>query len=311
MSKKKIRINGNNPSVSEVFSFFITSQAAKGVSDKTLANYQSHFKSFSQHLDSSVPMSSLKIETIEQMVVSMRKSGLAHNSISSYLRVFRTFINWCRRRGYSHLTMPNYKDEETVQDTYTDEELRRLLVKPKREAGFCEYRNWVIINFLLNCGCRSGTLREIRTSDVDLESRQVVYRHTKNRHLQNMPLCSLMIAILKEYMVIRGGAPSDFLFCDIYGNQLSESALKTAIHRYNKKRGVEKTSVHAFRHTFSRKFLIDCHGDAFTLQRLLGHTTLTMTKHYCNIYDSDIVGQFDTLSPLNQIAKSTTIIRRT
>ena len=49
------------------------------------------------------------------------------------------------------------------------------------------------------------------------------------------------------------------------------------IVKYNNSRGVERTSIHAFRHTFARKYLVDCGGDAFSLQRLMDHSTLKMT----------------------------------
>ena len=79
---------------------------------------------------------------------------------------------------------------------------------------------------------------------------------------------------------------------------LSANALRLAIERHNRSRGVEKTSIHLFRHTFARKYLIDCGGDAFMLQKLLGHSTLKMTRHYCNIYDADLAKNYDRLSPL-------------
>ena len=95
--------------------------------------------------------------------------------------------------------------------------------------------------------------------------------------------------------------PAEYLFCDQYGDMLSENGLRLAIAHYNRSRGVEKTSIHLFRHTFARKYLVDCGGDAFMLQRLLGHSTLKMTKHYCAIYDADIAKNFDRFSPLAQI----------
>ena len=105
-------------------------------------------------------------------------------------------------------------------------------------------------------------------------------------------------------MKIRGGKQTDYLFCDEYGRMLTENALRLAITHYNHSRGVEKTSIHLFRHTFARKYLVDCGGNAFTLQKLLGHATLKMTKHYCNIYDADIAKSFDRFSPLAQMNAS-------
>ena len=104
-------------------------------------------------------------------------------------------------------------------------------------------------------------------------------------------------------MAVRQGKPEDYLFCNQYGEMLSENALRLAIGRYNNSRGVQKTSIHLFRHTFARKYLVDCGGDAFTLQKLMGHSTLKMTKHYCAIFDSDISKNYDRFSPLAQLSK--------
>ena len=240
----------------------------------------------------------------------MIKSGLATNSISSYVRVFKTFMNWSRQQGYTTLTVPNYKQVETVKETYTDEELLLLLEKPKVNGTFCEYRNWVIINFLLNSGCRASTVRNIQNRDVDLSSSRIVFRHTKTHKVQVVPLCSQMLRILRDYLKVRGGKDSDYLFCDEYGGMLTANALRLAIERYNHSRGVEKTSIHLFRHTFARKYLIDCGGDAFMLQKLLGHSTLKMTRHYCNIYDADIANNFDRLSPLENMTQTKQKIRK-
>ncbi len=119
-----------------------------------------------------------------------------------------------------------------------------------------------------------------------------------------------MVSILREYMPIRSGTPEDYLFCDQYGGMLSMNGLRLAVARHNQSRGVEKTSTHLYRHTFARKYLVDCGGDAFMLQKLLGHSTLKMTKHYCAIYDADIAKDYDRFSPLAQLNQSKEKIRK-
>jgi integrase/recombinase XerD len=76
--------------------------------------------------------------------------------------------------------------------------------------------------------------------------------------------------------------------------------LRQGIETYNLSRGVSKTSIHLFRHTFAQRYLQNG-GDSLYLQKVLGHSTLAMTKHYCNIYDVDLVKTFDTFSPLATI----------
>ncbi len=293
----------SNKAVAEVFDDFVISQTAQGLSEITLTNYRHHFHSISRHLDIAQPVAALTKIKLEAMVVSMRQSGLAHNSISSYCRVLRTFFGWCQREGMSVPPLPQIKDKETVKESYTDDELEALLKKPKKNCSFCEYRNWVIVNFLMNCGCRAATVRNIQNRDVDLDTKQIVFRHNKNGKIQAVPLCSVMVSILREYMTVRRGKSDDYLFCDQYGSMLSMNALRLAMARHSQSRGVEKTSTHLYRHTFARKYLVDCGGDAFMLQKLLGHSTLKMTKHYCAIYDADIAKNFDRFSPLAQMAQ--------
>ena len=308
---KKIKFRGQlNKSIAEVFDEFVVSQTAQGLSPITLTTYRHHIHSISNHLDIQKPLDTLTRKDLEAMVVSMRASGLAHNSISSYCRVLRTFLNWCKRSGMNVPELPNIKDKETVKEAYTDAELMALLERPKKNCSFCDYRNWVIINFLMNSGCRSASVRNIQNRDVDLDARQIILRHNKNSKIQTVPLCSQMVSILREYMPIRGGKPEDYLFCDQYGGMLSQNGLRLAVARHNQSRGVEKTSAHLYRHTFARKYLVDCGGDAFMLQKLLGHSTLKMTKHYCAIYDADIAKDYDRFSPLAQLKQPKEKIRR-
>ena len=93
--------------------------------------------------------------------------------------------------------------------------IKRLLEKPKmRSTTFCEYRNWVIINLLLNSGCRAATIRSFLVKDVNLNNATITYRHTKNKSIQIVPLCSEVVSVMREYRGNRGD--------EIYFNHSSE-----------------------------------------------------------------------------------------
>ena len=110
--------------MAEVFDDFVFAQTAEGLSEVTIRNYKLHLHSISKHLDIQQPMKELTNRQLEEMIVSMRKSGLAHNSISAYARVFRTFLNWCQRQGVASLTMPHITDKETVKKPIRMKNLR-------------------------------------------------------------------------------------------------------------------------------------------------------------------------------------------
>ena len=290
--------------VSAYFDLFLSAVAARGAVDKTLLTYQQHFHAVSKRMDVNVPLDALSLADLDAMLITMREDGLSPSSINSYTRTLKSFFSWCNKEGHTTLNIKLYKAPETVKEVYTDEELQKLLRRPTANCNFCEYRNWVIINFLLNGGCRAATVRNIQIKDVDLSRRQIVLRHTKNGKVQFIPLCSTMVTILHDYMAIRAGSGSDYLFCNEFGGFLTENALRLAISKYNTSRGIERTSIHAFRHTFARMFLVDCGGDAFSLQRVMGHSTLKMTRHYCNLFNDDIVDKYEQLSPLTHLTQS-------
>ncbi len=302
---------GAGRSFREVFEEFVISKMAKGVSDVTLNNYHYHLKNIAKYLDIERDFDEITKRDIERMAAAMRQKGIKHNSIATYMRVLRAFYNWCKEEDLGYIKVPDFKEKETVKETYTDDELRRLLARPGKGCTFADYRNWVIVNFLLNSGCRAATVRNIQNRDVKLEALHVTFRHNKNGKIQVIPLCSLMANILKNYMRVRQGKEDDYLFCDVYGQMLTENALRHAIAHYNHSRNVESTSIHKFRHTFARKYLVDCGGNAFTLQKLMGHSTLNMTKHYCRVFDADIAKDFDLFTPLAQMQVERKQIKKT
>lgn len=296
MKKKSIN-------VASCWEDFIIECKIKGLKKKTIESYESHWKTLSSYIDAEQAINKLTKRDIDRVIIALQEKGLKEATIASYMRVVKTFISFCREEKYTELTIKPYKAPDALKTTYTDEELKVLLKKPNLSScAFTEYRNWVIINLLLNSGCRAATVRNIKVNDINFDNGTIAYRHTKNGSIQVVPLCFKMIKVLREY--IRSRANEDvhceYLFTDINGFQMSEHCLGQAIRKYNLSRGVNKTSIHLFRHSFAERF-IQNGGNAFDLQRILGHTTLEMTKHYCRIYDTSLAANFNDFSPLAQL----------
>jgi len=113
-------------------------------------------------------------------------------------------------------------------------------------------------------------------------------------------LSKTIAGTLKKYLVYRGGEPTDSLFVSEYGKQMTVDVLESAIKTYNHSCGVERTSIHLFRHTYARLFIV-AGGDPFRLQKLLGHSDLTMTRRYVALYSDDLKENYDRLNPLEQL----------
>lgn len=241
------------------------------------------------------PISILTVDGLERDFRRfLEGQGLGPQTIASYFRAYRAIAyfamdeDWIPRRKITIKT-----PEPPIKNCYTDEEIKRLVRKPKTD-DFLENRNWVMVNYFLATGNRVSSVAALKLKDVDLDDGYITINRQKNGKPTRIPLVKKIIRILRRYIddyrTEIDGVPVDDdepLFCNIYGEPLSENAIKKAIANYNKSRHVEKTSVHLFRHTFAKKWILDG-GDLLQLQKMLGQSSLKMVQHYSNLYASDI-----------------------
>ena len=115
-----------------------------------------------------------------------------------------------------------------------------------------------------------------------------------------MPIDDVYYPILKAYMKIRGGEADDFLFCTQHGKQLTKSGLTSAIRNYNLDRGVAKTSIHRFRNTFAKNWLLE-DGSKNKLQHALGHKSSYMVDEYARLYGRELRKDFSKFTPLAKL----------
>ena len=230
--------------IDENFRTFLASKRSSGVREKTILSYQQAYQAVNRHCPiGEMDMTAFHADTLNALIEALLRANLSRNSIHTYTVALASFFNWCKTEGISRYTFKPYKGEETVKTPYTDAELKLLLKKPNlRRCDFSEYRTWVIINLLLNCGCRASTIRGFHIQDLDLENRLLFARHVKNNRPQPLPLCSDMVAILQEYLTYREGKAHEPLFPSDADQPMTENGLRCSVANYNRKRGVEKTS---------------------------------------------------------------------
>ena len=79
------------------------------------------------------------------------------------------------------------------------------------------------------------------------------------------------------------------VFLGRYGEPLTRSGVGIRLTRLGQTANVTRDQVapHAFRRGFAVEFLRNG-GDVFTLQQILGHSTLEMTRRYVSFLDEDL-----------------------
>jgi integrase/recombinase XerD len=263
-------------SFEESFDTFQAFNKAKNLSKGTIYNYDISKKSIMAFMGGDFNLSDFSADTLNDYIAYCRDRGNNEISINTRLVNLRTMLNFFSEREYMpKVKVKLLKTTKTVKETYTDTELKILLKKPNiKKAGFDDYRNWVIINYLLATGNRLSSILNIKMGDLNLDEDEVILRHTKNRTQQIVPIAGALKGILIEYLRYRKPkTDNDYLFCTWHGEQLSHFGLINAIKRYNQRRGITKTSIHLFRHTFAKMWIMNG-GDILRLQKLLGHKSL-------------------------------------
>jgi len=291
--------------IEQGFNQFQNFNVAKNLSPYTIEYYERCFRFFGKFYNTTKPCNSITKNTIfEYMAYLKANHNINDITLNTYLRGIRAIFYYFMEQGFMKpFPISAVKTVKKIKETYNDYELSILLEKPLiKSATFAEFRNWVLINYLLGTGNRISTVCNVKIGDIDFSSEVIHLCKTKNRREQIIPLSSSLAKVLKEYLHYRKGKNDDYLFCNVSGEKFTENAIRIAVRNYNQKRGVMKTSVHLFRHTFAKKWILNG-GDVFRLQKILGHSSMEIVREYVNMFSDDLKRDFDTFNPLEEFHK--------
>ena len=144
-------------------------------------------------------------------------------------------------------------------------------------------RYLAIVTTFLDTGLRRSELAELKVDDVHLEEGRLKVMG-KGRKERIAPLGNSARRTLIRYFYHFRSHPfpgeENRFFLTIEGEALTSNAVRLVVDRLAKRSGVKRLHAHLFRHTFAVRFLMNG-GNVFSLQQILGHTSLEMVKRYC------------------------------
>lgn len=281
---------------------YLTNCKQRNLREGTLRHYRQSYLQFYKFFNEDMPLEDFTQSLYNDYVLHLRETLLNDVSINSYLRDLITTLRFLMQEDYlKPFQMKSIKVDNTQVETYTDDELKKLLQKPNlKKCSFIEYQSWVMTNFLFATGVRQRSLMNIRIKDIDFDNNILHVNVTKNRKPLIIPLNQTLVSILKEYLKHRQVQhEEDWLFVNVYGQQLLKATCYSMLYTYNKKRGVETTGIHRYRHTFAKAWILNG-GNVATLARLLGHSNLSVTQNYVNLLVTDLAKQVDEINLLDK-----------
>lgn len=282
---------------------FYANNRIKGLSEDTQKAYKGYVERFIGWCGKEVLLTEISSKFLDEYVQKKIDDGAKAVSVATTMVHLRRFFNFCIERNYIEeiqITIPKY--EEEIKEPYSDEELEKLLKKPATD-NWVEYRNWVMVNYFFSTGQRLSTVLNIKVSHVNLRDNTVILKWNKDKKQKYMPISASLTGVLREYIEISDLQMEDYLFPEYEGGKLKKRSAQDAIADYNRSRGVERTSIHLFRHTFAKHYIMNG-GNPAKLQKLMNHKTIEQTMKYVALYGSDVSKDYDLYNPLDTFKRS-------
>ncbi|MBI3745442.1 MAG: tyrosine-type recombinase/integrase [Chloroflexi bacterium] len=227
------------------------------------------------------------------------RTTLAPVSVAGYVRTLRVLGNWLAAEGLADAAalrgLRRPRVPHKVIEPVADDVLRRLL-------AVCSPRDRAIVLLMIDTGLRVSEVAGIRLGDLRPDGTLKV--RGKGSRERMVPVGSTARQAIVRYLGQRGpGKPDDALFLGRRG-EISARGVQQMVRRLKGQVGVTgRLSPHSLRHTFARSYLVNG-GDVFSLQRILGHTTLDMVKRYVALADVDLVTRHAVASPADRLAST-------
>lgn len=293
-------------------------------SPKTISFYQRNLRLFIRWLQRhgyQCVLGDLNISTVKKYILYLEEEhrrfnghpftpeqdeGLSMYSVQGHVRSLRALSSWLYREEYllnnvlERLKLP--KAPKTQIKILTDDEIKVLFsaINSNISSGA---RNFAILLLTLDSGLRVGELVDLRLSKTNLEQGQLLVNGKGNKE-RTVPIGTRCQRYLRRYIVhfrpepIRPGI--DQVFLNLDGTPITENSVKLMFSRLSKKCDIPRLHAHLCRHTFGTNYLKNG-GDVFSLQKILGHESLSTVQIYVHLAEIDVIQKHRLYSPMDRL----------
>ncbi len=312
-------------SINEVIGRYELSNVADGKSPATIKWYKEIAGTFSKYVRSKYQSNDLSMfnrHVMMEYILYLRQRTkyqghpytpqqtklLSAKTVQCHVRALKALSSWLYREGYTednrlvNLKLP--KAPVKVVEPLSPKEVKVVLSSIKTGSPI-GVRNHAIVATALDTGSRASELAGIALGHVNFDDGyiKVMGKGSKERIV---PIGGYVQRVLWSYVAnIRprlAVGDSDNLFLSRDGRPITANTIKLLFSRLAKTSGVERLHAHLCRHTFAIDYLLNG-GDTFSLQAILGHSSLEMVRNYLHFTSSQIAFQHHKYSPMDRLQK--------
>lgn len=268
----------------------------KNVSPSTVSWYTSAFKW--------LPSESPSQEELKDTVMRMRAKGLKETGCNAVIRAVNAYLHWnsgSERKcgaGCQHSHIPQLKEPQNILPTLTAGQVTRLVNWKPKAKNFYQRRLHLLTLLLLDTGCRITEALTLRMRDVDMDN-LLITLDGKGRKQRVVPFSFALRKTLHRFVIEFNRKPDSLLFATHQETRVRRMTVLRGVKILCHQLGFDPPgrTLHAFRHTFAVNYLRRG-GSVFHLQKVLGHSTLEMTRRYANLVTADLQAVHERVSLL-------------
>ena len=279
-------------SLHEELSGFLIDKEAQGLSVRTTQLYQAELGCFCKYLegqgiDSLLDITATAIRLWLLWLAETRNPGGVHVNY----RVLKTFLRWCWMEY--DIGSPNpitkVRPPKVVQQPLEPLPLPDLqaMLKTCERRTFTGDRDRALLLCLLDTGCRASESVALNVGDVNLHSGAVLVRAGKGGKTRTTFVGARSRRELSRYLRQSKDQANDPLWLTVQGTRLTYWGLRQIIRRRAERAGVPVPSLHSFRRAFAL-YALRNGADIYSLQRLMGHSDLTVLRRYLKQTEADL-----------------------
>jgi len=316
-------MESSNLELKSLIQGFILSCQTSGRSSRTVEWYDSFLVRFYHFLNSNGLPTSLDLiekQHVRAFIHYLQTDAktpycgktLSPFTIQGYVRSLKSFFSWLVREEYlkSNImtSIPVPKAPSKIVNTFSSEQLKKLITICQASDNY-SCRNLCIILFMLDSGIRVSELVNVNLGDVKMNEGFIKIRIAKGGKERLVPVGSVTLKVLWKYINQSRNKPLtdriDRLFLNSNGLPLTKNGIQQMLRRLGKKAGISgvRCSPHTLRHTFAKNYLLNG-GDIFSLQSILGHSSLASVRIYLNLFATDLKKQHQRFSPVDNMVEN-------
>ena len=286
----------------EAVDSFLRRGKARNLSPHTLAYYSTRLQAFTRYLQKRglyLTPGDITPSVLRDFLADERERVSAVTAEDSYITLrafFRYLVNEEVLTDSPMERVEKVRVPRKLVETFTAEQIEAMLATCAKSFQGARLR--ALLLTLLDTGLRVSELCGLTLDDVawDAQTLRVMGKGMREREV---PFGQAARQALVTYVSRRGnhqGQTALFLTC--YGDRLDRYRVQKLVRACGAKAGITgvRCSPHTFRHTCAVMFLRNG-GDAFSLQKLLGHSSLDMTRRYAELAQADVVAKHRAASP--------------